>query len=65
MFGVAKLNPPREHMYQSSVTKGCVCVRCETLGEESNGSTINGQVHLDNADGVISRPSEALFYLVK
>ena len=35
-------------------------VCCETLGEESNGSTINGQVHLDNANGVISRPSEAL-----
>ena len=49
-FGEAKLNPPREHMYRSSVTKGCVC--CETLGEESNGSTINGQVHLDNANGV-------------
>ena len=25
-FGEAKLNPPREHMYRSSVTKGCVCV---------------------------------------
>ena len=37
-----------------------VCVCCESLGEESNGSTINGQVHLDNANGVISRPSEAL-----
>ena len=35
-------------------------VCCETLGDKSNGSTINGQVHLVNADGVISRPSEAL-----
>ena len=48
-FGEAKLNPPREHMYRF-LSHERVCVCCETLGEESNGSTINGQVHLDNAN---------------